>query len=78
MVYLLVPIGERHHDVQRCRHKHHVEQAPRVGHTILLVVPHLVDIAALSTRDRLRIVACCQHLVYQMKSVDEHTQYGVL
>lgn len=50
--HLLVPVCQRHHDVQGSKGKHHVEEGPRVGHLILFIVPHLVGfgigVAALS------------------------------
>jgi hypothetical protein len=38
---LLEPVGECHHDVQCSESEHDVEEGPRVGHAVALVVEHL-------------------------------------
>lgn len=39
--YALVPVGERHHDVQSSESEHEMEEAPVVRYFLLLVVPDL-------------------------------------
>ena len=39
VLYLRVPVGERHHDVEGGQGEHQVEEGPAVGHRVLLVVP---------------------------------------
>ena len=41
MLYLRVPIGERHHDVEGRQGEHQVEEGPAVGDALVLVVPDL-------------------------------------
>ena len=44
---LLVPVRERHHDVERGEREHEVEEAVAVCDTFLLVVPHLLSLLLL-------------------------------
>ena len=41
------PVGERHHDVEGAQAEHEVEEGVAVGHSLLLVVPHLLPPPAL-------------------------------
>ena len=36
--YLLVPMGEGHHDVERSQAEHEVEEAVAVGNAVLLII----------------------------------------
>lgn len=36
---LLVPVGERHHDVKRSESEHEVEEGPRIRYSVFFVVP---------------------------------------
>ena len=44
---LLVPVRQRHHDVERGEREHEVEEAVAVCDTFLLVVPHLLSLLLL-------------------------------
>ena len=41
------PVGERHHDVEGTQAEHEVEEGVAVGHSLLLIVPHLLPPPAL-------------------------------
>lgn len=41
------PVGEGHHDVECGQAEHDVEEGPRVGNALILVVPHVVALAGL-------------------------------
>lgn len=62
--YVLVPIGQRHHHVQRGRHEDDVEQRPRIGDALVFIVPHLM--AALGGGRRWLGAVVCQHWCWWM------------